>query len=830
MSIGDGFYFPYDDIAHWAIETGQGYYSKDPFSRVLTIDNFNETGRSIRIGNILNILSMPGNAYETQLHYAAAYFAAIRAMIDFDQRSSPYSDYFQTNEMIQNCNFYLTMTNNPTTDISPLSTVRAWQEGILISPLNRSNYQEPFSVIGATDSFSSEVIATLGGVITFTDQNEVNSSSMENSSQVEAGNSQGIPNISPSATSMNLNDRSQYPFFARTIPSSEGFVEALCVYLQSVNVQYLAVLYPTNSDGIGYQQSIAELCPLYGVRSYDYPYQSEIPGSLKLTLGRLKMSPFRYCFGILSPTTWQNDIVEIYNASMLGSTDPGDDYAWFFAQDLAALFDPNVFSDYGFSFASPLVSKALNGISVLALATPATSDETFKQSLDELKANIDFWTFFWSTFANEPVNVTAALANVSSSYLFGTSAYSLMTYDAVMALGTAACHTNNAQFSAPELMKSLSSINFTGASGFVSFDQATGSRKKEEVVFQISNIFTSTPSNVTGVFVKPSPIVDIQLGQSLGQVTKTYQPMRFPSGSITPPAQLAPSPLDMTLTPLSLQSICWALAGLAAVMSIVFAALVIRNRASPKIRASQPIFLVLLCVGTLFVSFSTFMVTAQEPWPSRFLDVSCMLDPWLLSIGVTTAFSALFTKTWRINQVYSSAQKCRRVTIRPRDVIWPLMLLLVVNVAILSAWTAYNPLTWKRLVLHSDIYQRPTVTEGSCNWRYPSKRRGGMTMASILVGINVLALLLTNYQCYRARCLPTEYNETFYIWIANVVIFEAIVLGIPVIFIVQSNPASHMIVRSLVDTVFCLGILIPIFLPKLRKEVSSEVRSLQTKK
>jgi hypothetical protein len=33
------------------------------------------------------------------------------------------------------------------------------------------------------------------------------------------------------------------------------------------------------------------------------------------------------------------------------------------------------------------------------------------------------------------------------------------------------------------------------------------------------------------------------------------------------------------------------------------------------------------------------------------LDVACMATPWLLSIGFVTAFSALFSKTWRLNKV-----------------------------------------------------------------------------------------------------------------------------------------------------------------------------------
>jgi hypothetical protein len=66
-----------------------------------------------------------------------------------------------------------------------------------------------------------------------------------------------------------------------------------------------------------------------------------------------------------------------------------------------------------------------------------------------------------------------------------------------------------------------------------------------------------------------------------------------------------------------------------------------------KVKASQPIFLVLLCAGTLLIGCSTLLVPFQEDiiFEDEILSVLCMLQVWFLSIGVTVAFAALFAKT-----------------------------------------------------------------------------------------------------------------------------------------------------------------------------------------
>ena len=82
-----------------------------------------------------------------------------------------------------------------------------------------------------------------------------------------------------------------------------------------------------------------------------------------------------------------------------------------------------------------------------------------------------------------------------------------------------------------------------------------------------------------------------------------------------------------------------------------------------------------------------------------------MLTPWLGSLGFVTAFSGLFSKTWRINLLMKSASKFKRVKITETDVIKPFAVLMTANVVVLAVWTAVAPLRFERMEDFGKIFQ-----------------------------------------------------------------------------------------------------------------------------
>jgi hypothetical protein len=202
------------------------------------------------------------------------------------------------------------------------------------------------------------------------------------------------------------------------------------------------------------------------------------------------------------------------------------------------------------------------------------------------------------------------------------------------------------------------------------------------------------------------------------------------------------------------------------------------------------------------------------------VDVTCVLLSCLsrLSLaltGVAIVFSVLFTKTWRINKVLLGRKRIGKNEGRAQDVILPMSLFLSLNVGILAAWTAAAPLTWKEQ-LYKD--GEPGPFRGTCyqlDRATDSMFEAKIAFASVLIAINVVALILTNYQFWRARRLPNQFNETYYIGITNVVLFECVFAGVPFLIAFRDDATIFVIVRCAIESLTCLGILLPMFLPKL---------------
>ncbi|KAI2509785.1 hypothetical protein MHU86_4638 [Fragilaria crotonensis] len=203
----------------------------------------------------------------------------------------------------------------------------------------------------------------------------------------------------------------------------------------------------------------------------------------------------------------------------------------------------------------------------------------------------------------------------------------------------------------------------------------------------------------------------------------------------------------------------------------------------------------------------------QEPVSTEALDVACMSQLWLLSAGFTTIFSALFCKLWRLNKLLASAKRFKRVQIEVKDVLYPFAILLVLNFTLLAVWTAVDPLRWVRGDLASyDTYGRVTKTAGSCACESQTNQTIFYVFFFLL---NASALVIANWQSYLGRNYETEFNESANIAFSMLLLTEAAVLGLPVLFLVKNEAGSFFLVRTILIVITSVGVLLPIFLPKV---------------
>jgi len=192
--------------------------------------------------------------------------------------------------------------------------------------------------------------------------------------------------------------------------------------------------------------------------------------------------------------------------------------------------------------------------------------------------------------------------------------------------------------------------------------------------------------------------------------------------------------------------------------------------------------------------------------------LACIFSPWLASYGFVIAFSALFSKTWRINQIFHHPQM-QRIKVAVKDVIVPFLILLGLNTIVLICWTAISPLKWERVYTDArDDFGRELYSNGMC--RLNSNK--DIAYVVFLVIINLAVLLLANIQAYQARAITVEFSESQYIAIINASILQAGIIGGPLLVIAGDDPTAFVLVTVGGIFVVCMSTLFLIFIPKMK--------------
>ena len=681
-----------------------------------------------------------------------------------------------------NVNFDYSMRDSK---FSPLNAAREFWDAYLGSDVsftnNNSNttsiaMSRPDAVIGASVSITSSAI----GYMT---------------------SSLFIPQISGSSTATYLSNRDVYRTFSRTVPTNQGDVKALAWFLQNLQITHVGVLFINDGYGNDFHSDLVHELQVANIIVYSHPYENF---SLEQSIDRLAASQVKYIIALLSPVTWRQVLRLAYQRNIIGQPD----YFWIFGESSLQ------FSTATFQLDSTLdsdIASALHGSAVVAITTAPY------QPLDDARVSFSGDKPMQQLYISQHLE-----PEIFENYTFPKTApsiYRYFTYDAVVAMMLAVCESStdlddddDYNNSGSLIHEQLMRTEFQGVSGYVSFDPSTGTRRTVDLRYGVWNIqFPNELISNKSYQVLSTLISVIKFTNSESQV-ETLAPLYFASNTTVPPLSLPPVVVDMNLIPTSILAFCYSFGGLVIIMSIWWMLWTYSNREKDVVKASQPIFLCQICIGTLIIASAIVPMSMQEPVSERGLNISCMATPWLISVGFVTAFSALFTKTWRLNKLFKNSRNLRRVVIRPRHVILPFAILMTLNIAILLAWSLDAPLVWKRQPLASfDVFGRSVESVGKC---VPNEIPHTNIYLSLIVAINISVLIFANYQAYIGRNLPSEYSETTYIIIAMGSLLELFVLGIPLLFFTSSDPSTVFVIRSILVAVTSISLLLPIFLPK----------------
>lgn len=342
---------------------------------------------------------------------------------------------------------------------------------------------------------------------------------------------------------------------------------------------------------------------------------------------------------------------------------------------------------------------------------------------------------------------------------------------AVMTAAMGTCEALKLNAQEPDIpiethMQGLDLVNFFGLSGYVEFED--GIRVDDGLYFTTLNLL---PPGKTFANSTEPVLAEITAFYLLHGEFVELAPNYFADGRDVPPDLLRDLPEQNYLG--WIRNVGFVLVGIGLSLALAAALWTFTMRKHKVLRASQPEFLYLLCFGSCLLTCAIIPLSFDESTSStQFLNGACIAVPWLFAAGYIVVYSALFMKLWRVDRVLAFAR--RRVEIK--HVAWPFVLLLLSGVAVLTAWTAIDPLQWERKELDSETGE----SIGRCN---------SHDMAGFLVPLVIVMLVpagLTLFMSWKTRDVDKTYSEAFWIMFMVIVQLEVIVISLPMVGILRN--------------------------------------------
>lgn len=266
---------------------------------------------------------------------------------------------------------------------------------------------------------------------------------------------------------------------------------------------------------------------------------------------------------------------------------------------------------------------------------------------------------------------------------------------------------------------------------------------------------------------------------------------------------------NLNLIPPSMKWVAYILFGINVGVISFCAGWLVIYRKSEQVKASQPFFLMLVLVGCL-ISSSTLLALIQED-ERGVAAPACMAIPWTYSVGFCVTFGTLFAKIRRVYLIFirklvyqpsttttaaSSARfqsmasnsnrssfsatsqggsilsvARRNSSVSFLETLMVIGVVTAVDVAILTVWTLSDPLEWERTVTVMDQFGVALESEGRCT-------SDSWYIFTPLIGALHLCLMATAcYLCFKARQIPTTFQEGKYVAIAMASNFQIFLVG-----------------------------------------------------
>lgn len=241
----------------------------------------------------------------------------------------------------------------------------------------------------------------------------------------------------------------------------------------------------------------------------------------------------------------------------------------------------------------------------------------------------------------------------------------------------------------------------------------------------------------------------------------------------------------------------------------------IKNRNHRLIKMSSPYMNNLIILGGMLSYASIFLFGLDGGFVSDTeFETLCTVRTWILIVGYTTAFGAMFAKTWRVHAIFKNV-KMKKKIIKDQKLLIIVGGMLLIDLCILICWQIVDPL--KRTVEEYSLEPDPQGRDIAIRPFLEHCENTHMTIwLGIVYAYKGLLMLFGCFLAWETRNVSIPaLNDSKYIGMSVYNVGIMCIIGAAVSFLTRDQPNVQFCIVALV-IIFCSTItLCLVFVPKL---------------
>ncbi|XP_031551281.1 gamma-aminobutyric acid type B receptor subunit 2-like [Actinia tenebrosa] len=599
--------------------------------------------------------------------------------------------------------------------------------------------------------------------------------------------------VSYGSTSPSLRNRTLYPRFFRTISSDLAFNRARVAVIKAMGWSRVATLHQNEASGI-FSDSIQDLLKEFTKSNMSVITSEGFSGNPANQLASIKDKDARIIIGNFYEEGARQVFCEAYKQGLYGER-----YVWIIIGWYPEQWWQRRLKEEGIACIVDEMKQAVNGY---------LSTDYVKLNEDDTtagKATVSGWLV--ADYSKEFTKRTRMDARLESSF----------AYDAMWAIALALNSTAHSLSNAQGVAKKLEDFTYQDSTLADAFTKAMQETSFLGVTGPVS--FNKNGERVGLIHIQQLQAFKVVVVGTFNSLTNKIEKNKHSSikwqGKGTPKDRTIQEK-EMKTIAVGLVAFLCVLAAIGIIMALLFLAVNIFYRQKRLIKMSSPRLNNLIICGCVMAYFSVFLFGLD----GRLVDPSsvgglCSAQAWILSIGFTMAFGAMFAKTWRVHAIFKSITPRKKV-IKDEHLFLIVAVFVLVDVCLLTLWTAINPMKGKLRIFNDQIYLKddkkfiPQMEScSSDNMVY---------WLGVLYSYKVLLLLFGSFLAWETRnvTIPALNDSKFIgISIYNVLVLSSV--GVGITMIIDGNPDARFMITGLF-IIFCTSItLCLVFVPKIIK-------------